>query len=125
MLFTVRLPPAELKKYDLEQALDELVASLSYQRRNWTRTVTEKGLINGLTFVRTRWNGQDLPTGLKMHGLVYVAIVGETLIQLSSQDIEPHHVEALKLAELSILTLERSSRAVLNRSSSQGDTNGI
>jgi hypothetical protein len=108
MVLTVKLPPVELQKYKLEQALDELVASLRAQRRNWTRTTTEKGLINGLIFVRTRWKGEDLSIGFKLYGFVYVAIVGDTLIQLSSQDVEPHHEEALKLAESSVFTFERS-----------------
>ncbi len=117
MLLTVTLPHEELKKYNLEQALDELAASHSHRRKDWARTVTEKGLINGLIFVRTR-NGLDLSTSLKMHGFIYVAILGKTVIQLSSQDIEPHHEEALKLAESSVLTFESSSRSLLNRSSS-------
>lgn len=125
MLLTFTLPPEELRKHNLEQVLDELLASIRQRRKDWTRTATEKGLIHGLTFVRTRWNGRDLSTGLKMHGFIYVAIVGETVIQLSSQDIEPHHEQALKLAELSVLTFEGSSRAGLNRASCQGNTNGI
>ena len=108
MVLTVKLTAEELQRYNLEQALDELVSSLRAQRRNWTRTTTEKGLINGLIFVRTRWKGEDLSIGFKLYGFVYVGIVGDTLIQLSSQDVEPHHEEALKLAESSVLTFERN-----------------
>lgn len=125
MVMTAMLPPDELKKYNLDQALDELVSSLSYGRKEWTRTATEKGLVNGLIFGRTRWSGLDLHTGWKMHGFVYVAIVGKTVIQLSSQDLEPHHEESLKLAELSLLTFKSRSRAVSNIASSQSNKNGI
>lgn len=109
MVLTAKLPAEELQKYNLEQALDELVSSLRAHRTNWTQTTTEKGLINGLTFVRTRWKGVHPSNGFKMSGFVYVAIVGDTLIQLSSQDVEPHQEEALKLAESSVLTFERNN----------------
>lgn len=108
MVLTVRLPLEELQKYNLAQALDELVSSLRARRRNWTQTATEKGLINDLVFVRTRWKAEDLSSGLKMHGFVYVAFIDDMLVQLSSQDVEPHHEAALKLAEASILTFKKS-----------------
>lgn len=109
MVLTVSLPAEELRKYSLEQALDELTLSLRNRRKNWIRTATERGLINGLVFVRTRWNGEDIPSGLKLHGFVYVAIVDDTLVQLSSQDVEPHHEAALRLAESSVLTFKKSN----------------
>ncbi|HEY5885458.1 MAG TPA: hypothetical protein VIT88_12265 [Pyrinomonadaceae bacterium] len=108
MVLTVRLTPEERQKYRLEQALDELVSSLRARRKDWTMSATEKGLINGLVFVRTRWQGEDLTSGLKMHGFVYVAFVDDMLVQLSSQDVEPHHEAALKLAESSVLTFKKS-----------------
>ena len=109
MVLTVKLSPEELRKYNLDQALDELVQSLSHLRRHWTRTTHEKGMINGLVFARTRWQGEDTSSGLKMHGFVYVAFVHDTLVQLSSQDVEPHHEAALKLAESSVLTFKKSN----------------
>ena len=109
MVLTVKLTAAELQKYTIETALEELVLSLSHKRRQWTRTTTEKGIINGLVFARTRWKGEDVASGFKLHGFVYVAIVNDTLVQLSSQDIEPHHEAALKLAESSVLTFKKSN----------------
>jgi hypothetical protein len=106
MILTVTLPPEELNQYNLEQILDELVARLSPQRKDWKLMPTEQGLINGLLFARTRWSGTDIPTGRKMHGFNYVTIVGEKVVQLSSQDVEPHHKEALELAESSALTFK-------------------
>jgi hypothetical protein len=102
LVLTVTLPREELKKYNLEQILDELVASTGQQRKNWQRTPTEKGLINGLIFVRTFWSGTDI-------GLGYVTLVGEKIIQLSSQDVEPHHKEALELAESSVFTFKAAA----------------
>ena len=104
VILTVRLPKEELKKYNLEQILDELVASIEQERRDWNRTPTEKGLINGLLFVRTHWSGTDIRSGRKMYGFNYVTLVGEKIIQLSSQDVEPYHKESLELAESSAFT---------------------
>jgi len=39
-----------------------------------------------------------------MHGFSYVSVDGGTIVQLSSQDVEPHHPSALKLAETAALT---------------------
>lgn len=109
MVFRVKLPAAELQKYTVETALDELLFSLRIKRRHWTRTTPEKGLINGLVFARTRWKGEDIASGFTLHGFVYVAILNDTLVQLSSQDVEPHHEAALKLAEASVLTFKKSN----------------
>ncbi len=111
MLLWAKLPPEELKKYSLEQMLDELVAGLALERENWQRTPPEKGMINGVVFVRTRWSGKDRSLNHKLHGFVYVALLGEKVVQLSSQDVEPHHQEALELAESSALTFKWTSGA--------------
>lgn len=109
VILTFTLPKEELKMYNLEQILDELVASAGQQRKDWQRMPTEKGLINGLLFARTRWSGTDIRLGRKMYGFNYVTLVGEKVIQLSSQDIEPHHKEALELAEASAFTFKAAA----------------
>jgi hypothetical protein len=124
MLLTVTLPPEELKHYNLEQVLNELITGLSDRRKDWTQTAAEKGLINGLRFVRTRWSGRNLSNDVAMKGFVYVAIAGETIVQLSSQDVESNE-EALKLAESSILTFENGHKSAFNRGSRPGKTHGI
>jgi hypothetical protein len=40
-----------------------------------------------------------LQNGWKMHGFMFVAFDGHTVIQIQCQDVEPNHVEALKLGE--------------------------
>ena len=109
LVLTVTLPKEELKKYNLEQILDSLVASTGQERNDWQRTRTEKGLINELLFVRTFWSGKDIRLGRKIYGFSYVTLVGEKLIQLSSQDVEPHHKEALELAESSVFTFKAAT----------------
>jgi hypothetical protein len=42
-----------------------------------------------------------------MHGFNYVAMDGDKVIQLSSQDVAPHHRGALELAETAVLTFKK------------------
>ena len=39
-----------------------------------------------------------------MHGFSYVAMIGGTIVHITSQDVEPHHQAALKLAETAART---------------------
>ena len=107
MVLTVTLPAEEVKQYTLEQILYTFMERLSHRRQDWTRTSAEKGTINGLTFVRARWSGTDPNLGRKMHGFNYVTMVGDKVIQLSSQDVEPYAKESLDLAEASALTFKK------------------
>ena len=75
--------------------------------RAWTQSAFEDEKIGDLTFKRTRWSGTALQSGWKMHGIMYVAFDGKTMIQIFSQDVDPHHVEALKLSEKSAQTFRR------------------
>ena len=60
--------------------------------------------MNGREFVRARWSGVESASQQKMHGFSYVTVDHRTIVQISSQDVEPHHQAALKLAEASALT---------------------
>ncbi len=105
MIFTVTPPPEEMKKP--EQTLNILLERISNGRKDWQRTRTEQGLVNGLRFVRARWSGINIPTGHKMHGFTYVTVVNGKVLQLLSQDVEPYHKEALQLAESSAFTFKK------------------
>lgn len=100
-------PPGERNTYTLEEVLDEFLAGVQRRRQNWTRTVSEHGQVNGLTFVRARWSGTEPTNQLKMHGFSYVTLHGQTVIQISSQDAEPHPEAALRLAEAAALTFQK------------------
>lgn len=106
MLALIPIPPSEAKKYTLPQFLDKTMESVQRRRTNWKRTPAETGIVNGVSFRRARWSGINTQIGLKMHGFNYVTVVGNQVIQVSSQDVEPHHEQALKLAEASILTFQ-------------------
>ena len=90
-----------LKSADAGEAKER---TLHRQRSNWTQTSPERGQLNGLTFVRAHFSGDKEG---KRNGFMYVAKDGSTVIQITSQDAEPHHEHALKLAEAAALTFQR------------------
>jgi hypothetical protein len=99
-------PPGEAD-VALEQYLEEMLGGVQRRRTDWTQTPAERGQVNGLTFVRARWSGTDPERQQKMHGFMYVAKDGSTVIHISSQDVEPHHPDALRLAEAAALTFKK------------------
>jgi hypothetical protein len=104
MVTTARLSADQRSNLSLEQALETFLSSIEKRRKNWSRTPTEKGRINGTNFVRSRWSGVDLNSEKKMRGFSYVTINNGGLVQISSQDVEPHDKEALGIAEASALS---------------------
>jgi hypothetical protein len=101
-------PPAgQADSTTLEVFLQEARAGVKRRRVDWTQTAAEGGQISGMNFLRARWTGTEPNKKWKMHGFIYVARDKSTFIQLSSQDVEPNHDSALKLAEASILTFKK------------------
>jgi hypothetical protein len=101
-------PPGEAKDSTLEQHFEEMLEGFKRRRTNWTQTSPELGQINGLTFMRTHWSGNDADKQWKMHGFMYAGKDGSAFILLSSQDVEPNHEQALKVAETSVLTFKKN-----------------
>lgn len=104
MVTTVKLNSEQQSKLSLEQALDIFLTSIEKRRKDWNRTSAERGKVNGMTFVRARWSGMEITTEKKMRGFNYVTIDNGKLVQISSQDVEPHDKEALEIAEAAALT---------------------
>ena len=94
-------------KNTLEAALKIFLENAEKRAKNWTRTALEKGSVNGLSFIRARWRGVNPTTGRIMHGFNYVTIKDRKVIQISSQDLEPHNKEGLDLAEAAALTFKK------------------
>jgi hypothetical protein len=108
IMLTIASPPKdEFEKLTLQQSLTTFLAALEKQRKNWKQTTPEEGLINGIKFIRSYWESLDPKTGRSLHGFNYVAIDGEKVINLSSQDTAPHHKETLSLTESAILTFKK------------------
>jgi len=100
-------PPGEGNPYTLAQVLAKFLAGIERRRKHWSQSNSEEGTINGVKFVRAYWHGTDIETRRPMHGFNYVAMDGDKVIQLSSQDVEPHHRGALELAETAVLTFKK------------------
>ena len=100
-------PPAEAKDGTLERHFEEMLEGFKRRRTNWMQTSPERGQINGMTFMRAYWSGIDADKQWKMHGFIYASKDGSVFILLSSQDVEPNHEQALKVAEASVLTFRK------------------
>jgi hypothetical protein len=107
IIVMVVTPPPDAKQSNLEDFLDGLLKGVERQRTDWSRTPGAYGKVNGFTMLRARWSGTEPKHNWKMHGFQYVAMSGPNYIQISSQDVEPNHEEALKLAEASALTFKK------------------
>jgi hypothetical protein len=90
-----------------EQLMQDFLNGIKQRRQDWQQSTFERGSVNGLTFLRARWSGTEPTKRWKMHGLMYVAQDGTTLIEISTQDVEPNDKEALKISEAAALTFKR------------------
>ena len=107
MVMVAAIPSGEhAPPNDLERALDQFLSGVQRRRTDWSRTASERGQIHGVEFIRASWSGTEPARQLKTHGFSYVTLDGNTVIQVSSQDVEPYAKAALKLAEASALTFK-------------------
>ncbi len=93
------LPPAEAKETTLEKFLDMGLGVYKERLTGWSQRATERGQINGLSFLRVRWSGVESTKGLRIHGFKYMTQDGQNYVGVHCDDVEPYHVETLKLAE--------------------------
>jgi hypothetical protein len=108
LMLTIASPPKEeLEKLTLPYSLATFLAPIEKRRANWKQSTPEEGLIGGIKFIRTYWEGAEPKSGRSFHGFNYVAIDGERVINLSSQDSDPHYKETLPLTEAAVLTFKK------------------
>jgi len=108
LMLTIASPPKEeMDKLTLQQSLTTFLAVIEKKQKNWKQIKTEEGLIGGIKFIRSYWEGIDPKSGRPLHGFNYVAIDGERVINLSSQDTDPYHKETLLLTESAVLTFKK------------------
>ena len=93
---------------DAETAMRKMLDGIKRNRDNWTESEVSRGTIQGIEFLRTTWTGESKPGGVKMRGVMYLAKQDDKVFQVSSQDVEPHAEEALKLAESSLRTFAKA-----------------
>lgn len=100
-----RLPP-------LESGIQEFLGGIQKRRTDWKQSVPERIEIGGMPFMRAAWEGKETGSGRLMRGVLYLAIDGRTVIQLSSQDFEPHFPATLAIADVAIETFRKSSKKI-------------
>ena len=98
----------QAKRLTLEQLAEKRIAAIRGQRTDWKQEKTEKGVINGVTFVRIRWEGTEPRNQWDMRGFVYVARDGDTILYLSSQDLKAPGAQALPLADAAVLSFKKN-----------------
>jgi hypothetical protein len=101
-------PPATNTIPDAETAMRKMLDGIKRNRNNWTESEVSRGTIQGIEFLRKTWTGESKPGGIKMRGVMYLAKQDDKVFQVSSQDVEPHAEEALKLAESSLRTFAKA-----------------
>ena len=97
----------DVHRADLDPGLIALLGSYESHHKDWKRGPIEHGLINGVYFVRTRWEGFDVSMGRKLYGFSYLAVIDKKIVQLSSQDVEQYQAAALSLAEAATQTFRK------------------
>ena len=111
MVTVMTLPPGEAGAETPEQVQAKMLAAIQKRRTGWTNTAPEKGTINGLAFSRAYWQANDAATGKVMKGFSYVARLGDTFVQLSSQDVVHGGEKCLGIAEAAVLTFKAATAA--------------
>ena len=103
---TMVTPPKREELPDLKSATERFIASVRRRRSNWSTSELEIVKIDGRSFAKQTWTGVDLVMKRKMQGIMFVGLFEGELVQLHTQDVEPHFDESLKLGEASILTFK-------------------
>jgi hypothetical protein len=97
----------DLQQYTIEDLADKLLGGVKRRRTEWQQGKTERGIVNGMTFARISWTGTESEQKHKMRGFIYVALDGDSIIQLTSQDVLPVANQSVPLAEAAVLTFKK------------------
>ena len=94
-----------------EAGLAEFMSGIRKRRTDWSEIPPETCQIGGLRFFRAEWRGKEATSGRPMHGFLYFAVDGRTVIQLSSQDFEPYDQKSLPVGEAGALTFRKLTQS--------------
>jgi hypothetical protein len=98
-------PLGPLETNDLEKGLETVLMGMRTGLPDVKATTKKYGTINGLKFLRAEINGTKL--GRKLQGLMYIAVDGRVFLALMFVDIDPYHLESLKLGETIAATIRK------------------
>jgi hypothetical protein len=88
-----------------EEGIAGYLSSMKQQKSNWNQSAVERGQVNGIPFVRVRFNCVDTSSGRALRGFVYCGTVDRDLVLSSSHDFEGH--SALTITEAAALTIRK------------------
>jgi hypothetical protein len=94
----------------LANLLDDVLRGIQRHRQDWQATPAEYGSVGGLTFARSSWSGiatsaaREGLAGRTMHGVVYLTVHDNQVVQIMRQDVAPDHAEWLKQGEVAALS---------------------
>ncbi len=103
----VKVVSLKTEPASLDRAVRDELAALKMRKKGRSPTPTEYGRINGLAFAVTRWTGTNDLRGLDIAGFTYVAVDGNSLITISSEDAVGYDVQTLPITEASARTFRR------------------
>ena len=115
--FIVTIAPLTAQQLNapLTTLMKGALGSIQQIREEWSETPVEQGKIEGLPFARSSWSGvatdtsREGLTGRTMHGIVYLAVHENQMIQILCQDVAPDHVEWLKKGGSAALTFRETT----------------
>jgi hypothetical protein len=106
--------PAEFRgEVELEDLLEGALEGVKIKREDPVIGEMERGTINGEPFIRAQWSGisrNDSRPELRdkrFHGLFYMGMFGNQVVQILFQDTEPDHAESLKLGEAALASFRK------------------
>jgi peroxiredoxin len=102
---TIR-PAAEAKP---EEALEQCLAAVPGLHQGWSCPPAQRGEVNGLSFQRADWTALERGSKRPMSGVVFVALDGDTLIQIAARSTEANR-SAYALAEAAALTFRKAPK---------------
>jgi hypothetical protein len=67
----------------------------------------ERFTSHGLPFIGTRWKAIDRESQRPFRGFVYVTLSGKQVVEITGNDVEPHHEALFRAAGASVRTLRK------------------
>lgn len=101
---------AQQRRIQLNNLTNVYLLAIRKFFRSWTRTLNQRGIINGIVFERSFQKGPAAANpNLTVHGFGYDALIGTDVIIMGSLDREPYSQDSLDLAEAAAMTFHKRS----------------
>ncbi|MCE3017041.1 MAG: hypothetical protein ACK56W_00220 [Pirellula sp.] len=101
-------PPLSNSIPNVDVGVRKALDGLQRIRANWTESPVTRGTMHGVDFSRVTWTGDHKEMGVKMQGVIYIAMLNGVFIQLSTQDLDVHASDSIKLCESSLRTFAKN-----------------